>query len=361
MSPFSLGRLRGVPLRVHWSFLLLPAFLMWWTGSAIGLAAAAAELGVLTAVFACVVLHELGHALAARRWGISTGSITLYPFGGVARLDRNPPSGRAEAAIAAAGPAVNLALAGVLVPLAPIAGLAAPAAETAILALFWINLGMAVFNLMPGFPLDGGRALRGLLSECIGEVRATVWAASIGQILAVVLVGVGLIHEPWLALAGAILLPAANRELRTALRQRAITSEGLASVMSSHPTRVAADARLEHLLEISRRDPSRDFLLEHATGLGWLPATRVWRAYGESVDLQASAGGIAVPLVVRLRDDTPLAEAAASLQAASADAAAVEDARGRVIGVVSADRLRVALRLRHALGPDRFLEPDEPE
>lgn len=360
MSRLSLGSLLGVPLRVHWSFLLLPAFLLWRTGSGLGIAIALAELGLLVALFACVVLHELGHALAARRYGVGTRSITLYPFGGVAELHGEPPSGRAEAAIAAAGPAVNLLLAGALALLAPL--LAGFGSQAAVVGrwLVWINLAVAAFNLIPGFPLDGGRALRGLLSRPLGDLRATVWAASVGQILAVVMIGVGLFHEPWLALGGVILLPAANVELRGALKRRAFASSGVRSVMSTRPVEVTPATTLGELEGTLHGRPTSDFVVRLESGYAWLPATRVWRALVDSEGSARAVGEVASPLSLELVDDTPLADADAALDGAGADAAAVVDARGKLVGVITSDRIRVALKLRRTLGPDRPLTPDDP-
>jgi Zn-dependent protease len=143
---------------------------------------------LVSAVFGCVLLHELGHAMMARRFGIGTVDITLYPIGGVARLQRMPRAPGAELLIALAGPAVNVMIVGALEATRQLGLLGSPWSPTLIGmfvdALISINLMLALFNLIPAFPMDGGRVLRALLSGWLGRGRATIIAAGIGRGLA---------------------------------------------------------------------------------------------------------------------------------------------------------------------------------
>src|SRR5262249_25678286 len=149
-------------------------------------------------VFGCVVLHELGHALMARRFGIDTADITLYPIGGVARLRRMPRAPGAELLIALAGPAVKVAIALGFQGLAVVGSLAGLALDPSMLdlvnVLTFMNLLLAFFNLIPAFPMDGGRVFRALLSGWLGRARATSIAATVGQVLAVCFGVYSLIH-----------------------------------------------------------------------------------------------------------------------------------------------------------------------
>jgi Zn-dependent protease len=194
---WKLGRVAGIDLYLHPTFLLLLAFV---GASQDGLIAAA----LMAAVFGCVLLHELGHALTARAYGIRTADITLYPIGGVARLTRLPRKPGPELLITLAGPAVNLAIAGAiwagLALLGPVwVGLGLGSFPLAFLsALMGINLLLAVFNLVPAFPMDGGRVLRALLSGPLGRLRATEIAAGLGKVLAVVFGVWSLLHGQWL-------------------------------------------------------------------------------------------------------------------------------------------------------------------
>ena len=206
---YRIGRVEGIDLYLHPTFLLLLAYTFAFNG---GLPAAL----LTAAVFGCVLLHELGHALMARHYGIRTEDITLYPIGGVARLERMPRSAGPELLIALAGPAVNLVIAGGLFlgfELAPvgrsnvIGGLLAQ--------LMVINLGLALFNLLPIFPMDGGRVLRALLSGPLGRLRATAVSAKIGQAIAIVGGLYFLITGEWmLTVLSAFIYMAAAAELR---------------------------------------------------------------------------------------------------------------------------------------------------
>jgi Zn-dependent protease len=181
---WKLGRIAGIDVFVHPTFLLvllLPGVL------SDGLL----SLLLVLSVFGCVLLHEFGHALMARRFGIETEDITLYPIGGVARLRRLPRAPGAELLIALAGPAVNFVIVGALLVLGSLGldevlwqadlGLAVGFLEQLVL----VNLVLGLFNLIPAFPMDGGRVLRALLSGLMGRAQATSIAAGIGRFLAV--------------------------------------------------------------------------------------------------------------------------------------------------------------------------------
>ncbi len=351
-SSLRIVSVRGIPVRVHASFLLLPAFLLWQSGGNVRLSVALIETLLLLLLFASVVFHELGHALVARRWGIETRSIVLYPFGGVSNFSQRPPGGRAELAISLAGPAVNLVIAVALWLIAS-AGEMPMTAEEMVRGLAWINLLIAGFNLLPAFPLDGGRVLRGALSERLGEARATVWAASAGQVTAVVLIGVGIFHEPWLALAGVVLLPAANLELRAALRRRELDRTTVMAVVPPRPLRVGAGVTFDEVGTRWQRSPLSDVVVDDGPTLAWIPAARMWQGFGHGAG-PTRIGDIADPLELRLAADTPLAEAKRLLANRRADTAALVDDHGNVIGVLTSDRLRRALALRDSLESSRF-------
>jgi len=200
-----LGSIAGIDVYVHVTFLVLlglAAFGGLLAGE--GLRATARALFLLLAVFGAVVLHELGHALVARRFGIRTRDITLLPIGGVASLEGMPEKPSRQLLVALAGPAVNLVLAALLFGLAralgaPIGATAMQEASAPFLAqLGWINLSLAAFNLLPGYPMDGGRVLRAVLAMRLAPERATQIAARVGQIVAVGIGLLGLALSPFL-------------------------------------------------------------------------------------------------------------------------------------------------------------------
>jgi Zn-dependent protease len=180
---WKIGRVAGIDLYLHPTFLLLLAYV----GAVFGGLEAVA---LVSAVFGCVLLHEFGHALTARSlYGIQTEDITLYPIGGVARLQRMPRKPGAELLITLAGPLVNLVIAGVLAAVLWIAGAFEPSLPTSashdfLATLMFVNLMLAAFNLIPAFPMDGGRVFRALLSGWLGRLRATEVAAGLGKFLA---------------------------------------------------------------------------------------------------------------------------------------------------------------------------------
>ena len=198
----------GIPLRLHWTFTFLVvglgAFFVYHLGWSRGLLLG----GIATsALFVSVVLHELGHALAARRFGIGTHHITLYPMGGVAAIERMPEDPDQEAVIALAGPATNLAL-------AMVGGWAWLAtSHNLALAFAMMNGAMGLFNLVPAYPMDGGRVLRALLAKRMGWMQASRVAVKIGRVFAWVFLAVGLYFQQWeLVLLSGFLHVALNAE-----------------------------------------------------------------------------------------------------------------------------------------------------
>lgn len=226
---WKLGRFAGIDTYVHASFLLLVAWSAWasWSGAGTGLAVV---MGVafLGAVFASVLLHELGHALVARRYGIHTRRIILSPIGGIAQLEGMPRRPREELAVALAGPAVNFVLAAALWLVTPVF------AGSWLLATFLgsitvANLGLGLFNLVPAFPMDGGRALRALLAERMGTHRATEIAAKIGKGVALVMGVVGVVWGPFmLTLVAAFVWLAANAEQQASRTEAYLGGRGRA-------------------------------------------------------------------------------------------------------------------------------------
>ncbi|MDH4036854.1 MAG: site-2 protease family protein [Candidatus Krumholzibacteria bacterium] len=199
---YTLGlvKLFGIPVRVHATFplvLVLYAAEAGRSGSARD--ALLAALLVLL-VFGCVVLHELGHSLMARRYGIRVRDIVLFPIGGVARAESIPEDPRQEIAVAIAGPIVNFAIAGVLFALLAARGVP-PHGGGFFVDLAWVNLALGVFNLIPAFPMDGGRILRGMLSLRVPYLEATRRARGVGQLIALGFATLALVNTSFIMLA----------------------------------------------------------------------------------------------------------------------------------------------------------------
>lgn len=188
MKKYLVGTVAGIGIFVHWTFLVMLAGLfVFYLYNGASVAAALAGIALITTFFGCVVLHELGHALMARRFNIQTLDITMYPIGGVARLLGMPREPRQEFLIAVAGPAVNLAIAAVLFVVnlftsRPLTLGGIVEAETNVLGmLMWLNMGLVAFNMLPAFPMDGGRVFRAWLATWMPYGRATRVASYVGQ------------------------------------------------------------------------------------------------------------------------------------------------------------------------------------
>jgi Zn-dependent protease/CBS domain-containing protein len=231
---WKIGEAAGIGIFAHWTFLVLLGFVLaahLMAGSSLG--AAIDGVAFVLAIFACVALHELGHALAAQRYGIRTLDITLLPIGGLARLERIPDDPRQELWVALAGPAVNLAIAlGLFLTIQVVREFAGAyelvaVGEGFLGKLMRTNIALIVFNLIPAFPMDGGRVLRALLARRIAYVRATRIAASAGQAMAVLFGAVGLFFSNWwiLIVIAVFVYVAAGQEAR-AVQTHALLKDG---------------------------------------------------------------------------------------------------------------------------------------
>jgi Zn-dependent protease/CBS domain-containing protein len=244
---FKIGRFSEIDVRVHWTFLLLLAFFAF-----IGYQNSGSLAGVLTpiaaivALFVCVVLHEFGHSLMAQRLGIVVRSITLLPIGGVSNLESLPEKPSDEVKITLAGPLVNVVLAPIFFGVGLLLG-AEPRMPTDLFTgigsvgqfffyLGYLNVVLALFNLIPAFPLDGGRVLRGALATRLGAVRATEIASRVGQLFAAAFFLIGLLGGNFiLALIAVFIFFGANGEAQM-VRQRELTSGlSVSDVMGTKP------------------------------------------------------------------------------------------------------------------------------
>ena len=261
----SIGRVGGTVVRLHWTFLLFLA----WTGVAFyaqgGLAAAVGGVTFLLLLFLCVVLHEFGHILAARYFGVRTPDVVLLPIGGMSRMERIPDEPRQELLIAVAGPAVSLVIALALILV--LGGLPSPlelrpenAGRSMLAQLAWANLMLLAFNLLPAFPMDGGRVLRALLSSRFGHARGTRIAAAIGQALAIILGLTALLAgHVLLALIALFIYFAAGAEAGLSRMHNATSGLAAADVMITDYQALPADAPVTDAAEALIRTSQREF------------------------------------------------------------------------------------------------------
>lgn len=279
----TLGKIAGIRILLHWTFWLLILWLIFSQarqgGSAFDIFY---SLALLAGVFVCVLLHEFGHALTARRYGIQTRRIILLPIGGLADIERLPENPKQEVVIALAGPAVNLIIAGLIFLFSPLKKILIEEPDLLHISkfqLFWtmlftVNLVLAVFNLIPAFPMDGGRVLRALLALRIPRARATRIAANIGQFIAILFIFFGLFVNPFLTLIGIFIFFAAYSENFLIQHQEFLKRYLVKDAMMTNFTKLSPTQTIQEVSDKIIAGPEHDFVVSdngHALGLVTYP------------------------------------------------------------------------------------------
>ena len=350
-----LGQVSGIGIYVHWTFLILIGWIVLvYVRQGADAGAVVRGIVFVLAVFACIVLHELGHALTAKRFGIGTRDITLLPIGGVARLERMPENPTHELLVAAAGPAVNVVIAFVLFALIAVtSGLPSPGVIGALdgdgfARLAWVNLFLVGFNLLPAFPMDGGRVLRALLAHRLEYVRATQIAANVGQLMAIVFGFIGLLFNPFLLFIALFVYLGAQEEAH-AVQMR--------SVFRNLPVKEAMVTRFQTLLETDTLGRARDELL--AGSQQDFPVVRDGRVVGllarkalikalSDVGTTASVGDVMQENCPAVRDTAMLDEAFQRMRGGGCSTIAVVRG-GRLIGVLTLENVGEFMMVQTAL------------
>ena len=337
-----IGSYSGIKVFIHWTFWIIIGwiFMMHFEmghGWAEGLAGA---LFILT-LFACVVLHEFGHALTAKKYGIPTRDITLYPIGGVASLDRMPEKPAQELAVAVAGPAVNVILAGILYifllstdQLLPISEIDHMSGDNFWFNIMAANVILAVFNLIPAFPMDGGRVLRAVLAFNMDKLKATTIAARVGQLLAIVFVFLGFFSNFWLVFIGLFIFLGAGAEAVQESTKSALIGYTASDVLIQKYTRLSPLETLEKAVQLLQNTQEQGFVVvENDQAIGVLTRKELIKglsAYGNSSrvsDIMRNDFAIVAP-------NTPLQQVYEKLVSNNSQLAAVLD-NGQLTGIVT--------------------------
>lgn len=263
---WKLTRLAGIDVYIHATFFILIAWigLSYWIVSG-SLAAVITGVGFILALFACVVLHELGHALIARRYGIRTRDITLLPIGGVAALERMPDDPKQEITMALAGPAVNLVIALGLWLWLSVSNSLMQVDQLSLTGgsflekLMLVNIILAIFNLLPAFPMDGGRVLRAALSMRMGRNRATQVAAKVGQGLALWLGFIGLLYNPFLIFIALFVWIGAAAEAGMEQIKSSLSDAAVGRAMLTDFQVLSPDDSLSYAIELTLAASQKEF------------------------------------------------------------------------------------------------------
>ncbi len=268
---FTIGKLFGIPIRVHITFFLLLVFV-----ALVGKTLTNGMYAVLFVIFVfiCVILHELTHSLMAIHYGHKVRSITLLPIGGMAQMDEIPEDPKEEIVISVMGPVASIVIAAVLFGIVSFLHLplGSPLAASLwegnmLVSLFWINLFLAGFNLIPAFPMDGGRVLRGILGVFMDHMKATRIAVFVGQIFAVLLFFVGIFYNIWLALIAVFIYLGAEGEERIWSLRYALADAPVKSVMLEDFKALAPADTLGRASELFLHTLQGDFPILFGTSL----------------------------------------------------------------------------------------------
>jgi Zn-dependent protease/predicted transcriptional regulator len=349
-----IGKFVGIDVYMHLTFLLLVgwvALVHWQRGQSVG----AALVGVLfiLAIFTCVVLHEFGHALMARRYGIATRDIILLPIGGVARLEKIPSRPMQELWVALAGPAVNAVIAAVLFvwlqataswePMQRLTVTTGPLLER----LMTVNLFMIAFNMIPAFPMDGGRVLRAALATRLNYDRATQIAASIGRTMAVLFALMGLVYSPILLFIALFVWLGATQEAALTRMKSAVGGIPVHQVMVSEFKTLATDDSLQRAAEFALAGTQKDFpVVSDGILEGVLRQTDLLTALSRK-DAHATVASILHKDASTVEPTDMLDTVFTKLSECRCDLLPVTR-EGKLVGVVTTDNLGAFMRLNEA-------------
>lgn len=349
-----IGRAAGIDVYMHFTFLLLVAWVgmaHWQRGQSIS--AAIADVAFILTVFFCVVLHELGHALAARRYGIRTRDIVLLPIGGVARLERMPTKPLQELWVALAGPAVNVVIAaGLFVglkmtasfqPLQAVGLTTGPFFER----IMMVNLFLVAFNMIPAFPMDGGRVLRAVLATRKDYASATQTAASIGQGIAMLFGLVGLLYNPLLLFIALFVWIGAAQEAKLAHLKSAVSGIPVQQAMIKDFSFLHRDDSLGRAVDTVLSGSQKDFpVLDDGHIVGVLTQSDLMRALREKGENTSIASAVQKDFITV--DHLDMLDTALS-KLNECDCHTLPVTRhGRLVGLVTMDRLGEYVRMHSA-------------
>jgi Zn-dependent protease/CBS domain-containing protein len=353
---WKLGTFAGIDVYMHATFLLLIVWVGYTYWLQHGTLEKVAE-GILfiLALFLCVVLHEYGHALTARRYGIKTRDITLYPIGGVARLERLPDKPIEELWVALMGPAVNLVIAAVLFAILYLSGGPTPMTDLTMTSgsflarLMTVNISLVLFNLIPAFPMDGGRVLRALLAMRLEYVRATQIAANVGQGLAFLFGFIGLFNNPFLLFIAFFVWIGASQEASMVQMKNSLSGIPVTRAMLTDFKTLSARDTLAQVVGLILAGSQHDFPIvdENGRAIGILERDDLIRALSQR--------GQNVPVVDVMRRNLPSVDshemvetALMRLQESGAKALPVVHA-GQLVGLITTENITEFLMIRSAL------------
>jgi Zn-dependent protease/CBS domain-containing protein len=353
---FKIARIAGIDVRIHATFFLLLGFVAYFAGHRAGAGWGLNAVLIWLLVFLCVLLHELGHALAAKAYGIPTVDITLYPIGGIARMERMPEKPVQELVVAIAGPLVNVVIIIVLgAVLLATGGLDVTKILTdpdLLQIVFWANIVMLVFNLIPAFPLDGGRVLRALLATRMEYARATRLAASIGQGLALALgIGGAFTNNLFLILIAIFIYMAAESEAAVVQMRSVTAGLPVSSAMVTRFDTLDHRSTLNQAIDVLLGTSQHEFpVLDDNGGFAGLLTKHDLLVALRNSGTDTLVTDVMVKGLPTVLPQTSLDRALDFVRQAGVAALPVLDNTGRLVGLFTPENVTELLLVRTALG-----------
>ena len=352
---FNIARIAGIDVNIHATFLLLVAWFSWMYWSQFGTVAAALYGAIyIIALFACVVLHEFGHALTARRFGVVTKHITLLPIGGVAAMEKMPDKPYQEMLVAIAGPMVNLVIALLLwlwlvVSQVPINAETLMGTEGSFaFRLMVVNVFLAVFNLIPAFPMDGGRVLRAGLAMRMNHADATATASRIGQGFAIIFGVFGIFYNPFLLLIAIFLWFGAMTENQMEQSKVALHRVTAENAMLTDFKIVSPDQTLSHAVEHTIAGSQKDFPVGSQHHLTHVLTQNILVKALHDHDKFTRIGELDLPAIVTVDATTPIEAIINEMQSHHSTMVAVEK-NNRLVGIVNVENITEIIRFSQAM------------
>ncbi|MDQ8727624.1 site-2 protease family protein [Bradyrhizobium sp. LHD-71] len=352
----NIGKVAGTVVRLHITFVLFLAWIFVSNYASSGATIAWNSLLFVVLLFLCVLLHEFGHIVTARAFGVPTPYVTLLPIGGVAELERIPEEPWEEFLVAISGPAVNVVIAVALIVFAN-ANLRASAAMgidnmqiPMVDRLAALNLFLALFNLIPAFPMDGGRVLRAALASRLGFVRATERAASIGQFTAFVLGFIGLFHNPILVFVAVFVYLAAASEAHSVALRAVSRGVPVRQAMMSHFVTLRPDIHIDEAINVLLQTSQRTFPIVDSNGsfVGTLDRANILQSVRQTAPVARVADIMTESPVLTVSCRATLEQALKLMQQNSAATVGVTEAAGKLVGLVTSDTIAEMMTLAMA-------------
>jgi Zn-dependent protease/CBS domain-containing protein len=348
-----IARIAGIQLRIHVTFLLLIGWLALSYYAQGGSAVALNRVLFVLLLFLCIVLHEFGHALAAKAFGINTPDITLLPIGGIARLERIPDKPSQELAVAIAGPLVNVVIA--LCLLVVLGSRAAINQETVegpdlLAQLFAVNIWIVLFNMLPAFPMDGGRVLRALLAMRMSYGRATRVAARVGQAFAFIFGFIGLFGNPFLLFIALFVYMGASQEAALAQLKDLSRGVSVSSAMVRDFRALPENATLREAVDVLLATAQHDFPVVDDTGtfVGILTRRDLVAALQRG-DPDTRVGEVMRRDIPTITPGMHLYEALRIMEQSGANVLPVLDHSKRPVGLLTPERLTELMMIKSAM------------